>query len=235
MDPVVDMTTAIPLKLTQFKAVIFDLDGTLVDSVPDLTLAMNHALNELSLQFVTTEQVRLWVGNGSRKLVERSLHAQDIHDETLLDRLHKTFLVSYKGFLCSESVLYPGVADLLQQLSDNAIPMGLVTNKPIEFVPELLEALNIKDYFKLLIGGNSLPEKKPSPMPLIHIAKELGENVEDCLMVGDSSSDVKSAQGASMPCVLLQQGYNQGQDLNLLKADWLLADIVQLHGLLGLF
>ena len=229
MDQVVGMTTAMPLKLTQFKAVIFDLDGTLVDSVPDLTLAMNHALNEQSLQLVTTEQVRLWVGNGSRKLVERSLHAQDIHDKAQLDRLHKTFLVSYKRFLCSESVLYPGVADLLQQLSDRGIPMGLVTNKPIEFVPELLEALNIKHYFELLIGGNSLPEKKPSPAPLIHISKELGINTEACLMVGDSSSDVKSAQGAKMPCVLLKQGYNQGQDLSLLKPDWLLADVLELH------
>ena len=126
------------LKFERFSAVIFDLDGTLVDSVPDLSLAINHALVQLSLPVVTEPQVRLWVGNGSRKLVERSLNAHNISDAETIERLHKAFLESYQQFLCADSILYPAVNDLLLKLADHNIPMGLVTNKPIAFVPSYL-------------------------------------------------------------------------------------------------
>lgn len=226
------------LSLKQFKAVIFDLDGTLVDSVPDISLALNHALTGMKLPSVSEDQVRLWIGNGSRKLMERCLQADNmqVHNQldidglnvsgiSIIDEFHKSFLTSYKQFLCTNSKLYPGVLELLGKLKQQNIPMGLVTNKPIEFVPKLLSLLNIDDYFESVIGGDSLAEKKPSSMPLIYTAAQLGIDVKDCLMVGDSSSDVLSAQAASMPCVLLRQGYNQGQDLAALKPDWLLDNI----------
>lgn len=222
------MNNKTPLKLNRFSAVIFDLDGTLVDSVPDLALAINNALSQLSLGSVSQEQVRMWVGNGSRKLVERTLDALAINDIETLQQLHETFLVSYKQFLCADSVLYPGVEALLKQLSANNIALGLVTNKPIEFVPHLLESLGIHHYFQTLIGGDSLPEKKPSPMPLRHVAQTLNVTEDKCLMIGDSESDVRSAQAANMPCVLLRQGYNQGQDLSAMNPNWLLHDVLEL-------
>ena len=222
------MNNKTPLKLNRFSAVIFDLDGTLVDSVPDLALAINHALSQLNLGSVSQEQVRMWVGNGSRKLVERTLDSLAIHDVGTIQQLHETFLVSYKQFLCADSVLYPGVEALLKQLSANNIALGLVTNKPIEFVPHLLESLGIHHYFRTLIGGDSLPEKKPSPMPLRYVAQALNVTEDKCLMVGDSESDVRSAQAANMPCVLLRQGYNQGQDLSAMNPNWLLHDVLEL-------
>lgn len=217
-----------PLDFSKFNGVIFDLDGTLVDSVPDLTLALNDALTALNFSKVSEAHVRLWVGNGSRKLVERCLDSLGQLNDTRLDALHQAFLSSYQTFLCAQSQLYPGVVDLLTYCFQNKMAIGLVTNKPMAFVPPLLEALNIAHYFKVVVGGDSLSEKKPSPMPLLHVAQKLGVSVEACLMVGDSSSDVLSAQAANMPCVLLQQGYNQGKDLSLLNADWLLADVLAL-------
>lgn len=221
-----------PLSLTSFNGVIFDLDGTLVDSVPDLSLAVNHALSALELACVSEDQVRLWVGNGSRKLIERCLHSQDNFDPEILTSLHGQFLQSYQQFLSEKSVLYPGVLDLLQSLRGHNMPMGLVTNKPMAFVPPLLTALGIADFFNVLVGGDSLPQKKPSAEPLLYVADQLALKVQDCLMVGDSSSDVLAAQAANMPCVLLKQGYNQGQDLSLFNADWLLADAVELKAYL---
>jgi phosphoglycolate phosphatase len=223
------------LSLTGFTGIIFDLDGTLVDSVPDLSLAINHGLAQMKLPEVAESQVRLWVGNGSRKLVERSLLAHSPSgelDEAQAEQLHQIFLVSYKQFLRAESVLYPGVIHLLKYLKANEIPVGLVTNKPMAFVPPLLASLKIDQYFSAVIGGDSLAEKKPSPLPLLHIAHRLEAEVKDCLMVGDSASDVLSAQAANMPCVLLRQGYNQGQDLAALNPDWLLDTISELSSAL---
>ena len=215
------------------KAIIFDLDGTLVDSVPDLCQGLNAALAEMCadeqgiLKQVSTEQVRLWVGNGSVKLIQRAIQHLEIEPDKL-ETLHQYFLKHYQNYLCDSSYLYPGVAALLEKCQQLALPMALVTNKPIAFVPELLEKLGIAHHFKILLGGDSLPEKKPSPMPLLHAANYLNLQPCHCLMVGDSSADRASAQQADMPCVLLQQGYNQGQDLSQLSPEWLLPDIESL-------
>ena len=212
------------------KAIIFDLDGTLVDSVPDLCQGLNAALAEMcsneqtQLQQVSDEQVRLWVGNGSVKLIQRAIQHLGIVPDRL-ESLHQYFLKHYQNYLCDRSYLYPGVAALLEQCQQLALPMALVTNKPIAFVPSLLDKLGIAHYFKISLGGDSLNEKKPSPMPLLHAANYLNVNPKSCLMVGDSAADRAAAQQANMPCVLLQQGYNQGQDLSKLNPEWLLPDI----------
>ncbi len=216
------------------KAFVFDLDGTLVDSVPDLTWALNAALKEMQLAQMAQAQVRSWVGNGSVKLVQRAvLHllGEGVADSVNMD-LHDGFLKHYKTAVCQHSCLYPGVMALLTQLQQRNYPMVLVTNKPFAFVPPLLKALGIEHFFSLMLGGDSLEEKKPSPQPLLHAAKHLSQSPQDCLMVGDSLSDFKSARAANMPILLLEQGYNQGVNLPDLKPDYLLADINQLLGLI---
>ncbi len=216
------------------KAFVFDLDGTLVDSVPDLTWALNAALKEMQLPSVSEAQVRTWVGNGSVKLVQRAVFhllgegaAVSVNTD-----LHDGFLKHYKTAVCQHSTLYPGVLALLAHIKQLALPMVLVTNKPFAFVPPLLKALGIEHYFSLMLGGDSLTEKKPSPEPLLHGAQHLQIAPQDCLMVGDSLADFQSARAANMPILLLEQGYNQGVNLANLEPDYLLADINQLIGLI---
>ncbi len=216
------------------QAFVFDLDGTLVDSVPDLTWALNAALADLQLPQVTQTQVRSWVGNGSVKLVERAVMSlPDIGEpETLISTLHTGFLKHYKTAVCQHSCLYPGVLSLLEHIQQLNLPMVLVTNKPFAFVPPLLKALDIERFFSLMLGGDSLAEKKPSALPLLHAAQHMGVVPDQCLMVGDSVSDFNSARSANMPVLLLEQGYNQGVNLAGLQPDCLLADINQLNVLI---
>ncbi len=219
--------------LSQYHTFVFDLDGTLVDSVPDLTLALNAALDQSCLPQVSASQVRSWVGNGSAKLVERA--AQFIQPDMPLfqiSALHKQFLQSYSGVLCKESQLYPGVESLLDTLKQQGKQLALLTNKPVQFLPELLQHLGIDHYFAMVLGGDSLPEKKPSPMPLQHILQQLSVPEDSCLMVGDSRSDILCAQQAGVDCVALLQGYHQGVDLSALKPAYVFNDVVGLlHGL----
>jgi len=217
---------------TRPKLIIFDLDGTLVDSAPDLALAINGMLDDLQLPTVTQDHVRLWVGNGSRKLVERTLAH---HESTVtMEQAHGLFMQHYQNNLNRASCLYEQCKDVLDGIKALNIPMALVTNKPFEFVPPLLKALGIEHYFKLMIGGDSLAEKKPSPMPLLHCAEQLGFAVQDCLMVGDSKADIQSAQAANMPVLALLQGYNQGLDLSTFKPDALIPHLKDLPEYLNL-
>ena len=210
--------------LQKYDAFVFDLDGTLVDSVPDLCLALNHGLSECGLDSVSEAQVRQWVGNGSQKLVERALLSFGESFCQYQDALHQQFLKSYAQFLNQESQLYPDTIALLNELKSRNKTLALLTNKPIQFVEPLLRSLNIVEYFELLVGGDSLAEKKPSPLPLIHVLDSLKVQPEQTLMIGDSRSDVLCAQAADVDCVLLAQGYNQGVDLASLAPTFLFDD-----------
>lgn len=221
------MTTLADIPLP--KAFIFDLDGTLVDSVPDLALALNLALQQCELKMVAEYQVREWVGNGSLKLISRALAFQKIESQSEITRLHSVFLGCYAQVLNQESVLYPDVKHLLDNIQQHNIPMAIVTNKPIQFVPDLLAAFEIDNYFSVLIGGDSLTNKKPHPMPLLHIAEQFKLDVTDMYMVGDSASDIQAANAAHMPCILLKQGYHQNVDLTQFNPLFFLDDIHQLN------
>ncbi|MDR8526092.1 phosphoglycolate phosphatase [Shewanella fidelis] len=202
---------------SQIKAVAFDLDGTLIDSVPDLAAATRAVLAELNLPLCTDEMVRTWVGNGAQMLMRRALSfaLETAVSEEQLQTSMPRFMHFYKLNLQQHSVLYADVAAVLGQLKQAGYKMAIVTNKPYEFTIPLLESFELSQYFELVLGGDSLAKMKPDPLPLQHILHEWQLAPEQLLMVGDSKNDIIAAKAAKVASVGLTYGYNYGEDIGL--------------------
>lgn len=208
---------------------MFDLDGTLVDSVPDLASAINSALKRLGLPIVEEADVRLWVGNGAQKLVERALRSVVPEwSEAMYDRAFSHFMASYESCLAEKSCLYSGAREALSGFKELGVPMVIVTNKPVAFVEPLLTGLEIGSYFSSILGGDSLSAKKPDPLPLNTLFSEYDIRSERALMVGDSVNDLLAARAAGCPVVLVSYGYNQGKSVNELEADGVVSNLLEL-------
>lgn len=206
------------------KGILFDLDGTLVDSVPDLAVAVDAMLAGADLPLAGEDNVRSWVGNGARKLVERALafatfRPESELDKTELDSHHQQFLRFYRDSSAQYSKLYEGVLPALNYWQEQGIKMALVTNKPSEFIGPLLKRFQIDQFFSVLVGGDSLPESKPAPEPLLYASQELGLAVDDCIMLGDSRHDVDAARAANMSVVCVSYGYNHGEPIQVSSPD----------------
>ncbi|CAH0991473.1 Phosphoglycolate phosphatase [Sinobacterium norvegicum] len=212
------------MQVTKPQAVLFDLDGTLVDSVPDIALALDAALAELSLAEAGIDRVRDWVGNGARILVVRGL-AWGLQQTTeslsteQIDRAEQLFRQHYSRYLNQASALYSGVTEYLSWLHAQAVPMAVVTNKPIAFVPALLSGLGIDGFFDVVLGGDSVDNSKPHPQMLLVACQRLGVEPQQCWMVGDSCNDIEAARAAEMPVVGVSYGYNHGRDIALDRPD----------------
>ncbi len=197
------------------RLVMFDLDGTLVDSVPDLATAVDRMLVELGREPAGVERVRQWVGNGARVLVRRALAGGLDHSavgEAESEEALARFLDIYAD--CHELItLYPGVHELLEALSTAAVELAVVTNKPERFVAPLLEQVGLGGYFRWIIGGDTLPQQKPDPAALLQVMRLAGVTKEQSLFVGDSRSDVLAARAAGVPCVAVSYGYNHGRPI----------------------
>lgn len=207
--------------------IMFDLDGTLVDSAPDIAIAVNKTLQELALPRVTEDQVRLWVGNGADILIRRALTNGDDQqqvDQALWDKALK-ILLGYYPYHHQAKYVYKGVVDFLQAMQQQNVKMAVVTNKPIEFVEPLLTELAINQYFQWFVGGGSLPQKKPAPEPLLYVLDKAGVTAEQALFVGDSRNDVRAAQAAKVPCAALSYGYNHGQPIAEENPTWVIDDL----------
>ncbi|GIU21581.1 phosphoglycolate phosphatase [Shewanella sp. MBTL60-007] len=222
-------------KFSQIKAVAFDLDGTLIDSVPDLAAATRATLAELELPQCSDEQVRSWVGNGAQMLMRRALsfalNAQVSEEQ--LEACMPRFMHFYKLNLEKHSVLYAGVETVLSQLKQAGYPLAIVTNKPYEFTVPLLKAFNIDGYFSLVLGGDSLSKMKPDPLPLQHILHEWQLETEQLLMVGDSKNDILAAKAAKVASVGLTYGYNYGEDIGLSGPDAVCEQFSEITALLS--
>ena len=208
------------------KLVMYDLDGTLVDSVPDLAAAVDATLLELGFAAAGERATRAWVGNGAEMLMRRALaHSQGVVTESLPQRdvSHglQRFLHHYAHSSGEHSRLYPGVAEALQLLQQLGCVQAVVTNKPAQFVPELLAELGIDSYFEHWLGGDSLPVKKPDPAPLNHLLQLCGVDPADALMVGDSVNDIGAARAAGVPVLAVTYGYNHGRPVAEEQPDWL--------------
>ncbi|WP_213881714.1 phosphoglycolate phosphatase [Pseudomonas sp. dw_358] len=197
------------------KLVMFDLDGTLVDSVPDLAAAVNVVMAQMDRAPVALESVRHWVGNGARVLVRRALAGQLEHeavDEAEAEQALALFMEAYADNH-ELTVVYPGVVETLKWLRKRKVPMAMITNKPERFVAPLLDELKLGRYFKWIIGGDTLPQQKPDPAALFFVMKMAGVPAHQALFVGDSRSDVQAAKAANVPCVALSYGYNHGRPI----------------------
>ena len=224
------------MSLNHPEMVLLDLDGTLVDTVPDLTYCLDSMLRELSLPEAGETKVRKWVGNGIEQLVKRGLSNNfvpndfDKEPEALLfEKALPIFINSYRENACKHSQLYTGVREGLEYLTSNDFKLGCVTNKLSQFTNTILETLKIQDAFGIVISGDTLPKKKPDPLPLLHAAKHFGVSPSQSLMVGDSISDVSAARAAGFQVLCVSYGYNLGQDIRLAKPDHVvdsLADLV---------
>ncbi|MCP5336032.1 MAG: phosphoglycolate phosphatase [Oceanospirillaceae bacterium] len=214
--------------MLEAKLVIFDLDGTLIDSVPDLAVAVDNMLAHFQLPPAGLDNVRHWVGNGSLKLVERALmHAQQHADN--LAAAHAVFLQAYGDTHHAYSRLYPGVPQLLAALAEQDIKLAIATNKPQQFILPILQAFKIEQYFDWIVGGDFLAVRKPDPYHLFYICEKAGMPPTDAIMVGDSKADIDAANAALMDNILLRQGYGQGMDLSGLGAMLVLDDIEALR------
>ena len=205
----------------QFKEkelIIFDLDGTLIDSAPDLALAINFMLTSLDRETFSEATIDLWVGNGASTLVKRALSANKIIDESIDKALFESalsiFLESYRENICVKTVLYADVKETLQILYSLGYTMAIVTNKPFVFVQPILEKLDIASNFSLILGGDSLSSKKPEPEPLLYVCEKLDISVEKAVMIGDSKNDILAANAADMQSVGLSYGYNYGEPIS---------------------
>lgn len=206
------------------RLVMFDLDGTLVDSVADIELNLNRALADLGLSSVTLAQVKNWVGRGASRLVycvlDHQRQSPDLHD-ALLAR----FMVRYEATVCEASAPYAGVRELLAACRAEGLHLACVTNKPYVPARGLLAALDLLEPFDLLLGGDSLVHKKPHPGPLLHCLRHFGVKADEALMVGDSRNDVEAARAAGVKVLAVPYGYNHGEPVADSRPDWLVESL----------
>lgn len=209
------------MKFRNKKAIFFDLDGTLIDSAPDLAVAINFMLSELRRPTFTQKIIRSWIGNGVTVLVKRALSGNDSVDENLDEALfkhaQKLFLNYYKEHLCVKTQCYAGVCASLKVLKAQGYSLVVITNKPFEFIQPIIDELELNGLFELLLGGDSLEKRKPDALPLLHACKALNVSVQQCVMVGDSKNDILAANAADMQSIGLTYGYNYGEDIGLHK------------------
>ncbi len=214
--------------------VLIDLDGTLVDSVPDLTFCVDEMMTRLGRPPRGESAVRQWVGNGVERLVARALIGQldGEPDRADFDQALPIFLELYAENTSVRSRPYPGVRAGLELLRSRGYRLGCVTNKAAQFTEPLLDAVGIRDVFDLVISGDTLPEKKPSPMPLLHAAEHFRVEPSAALMLGDSVSDVKAARAAGFGIICVSYGYNHGDDIRTAEPDAVIDAFTELDGLL---
>ncbi|MCO6524770.1 MAG: phosphoglycolate phosphatase, partial [Candidatus Schmidhempelia sp.] len=200
------------------QAIAFDLDGTLVDSVPGLAKAMQLTLADFNLPTVTNEQVKTWVGNGIDKLIERALNAVNA-PLSLQAEAQSHFHQHYSQYIDSGTLLFPGVKQTLQTLKDNGYQIALVTNKAAKFLPDLLTSLEINDYFDLVLGEGDVIKLKPHPAPLYLVMATFGVYSDQVLFIGDSRNDIYAAKNAHCPTIAMSYGYNYGEPINNTNPD----------------
>jgi phosphoglycolate phosphatase len=217
-------------KLHVVRALIFDLDGTLIDSKRDLIHSVNAMLGEMGCAQLDEETISGYIGHGAPLLVSRALGSNAREDD--LRRALQFFLAYYEEHKLDTTCAYPGVADSLAELSRKKVPMAVLTNKPVKISVRILEALGLATYFRSIYGGNSFESKKPDPRGANTIVSEFAASPRETMLIGDSEVDVQTARNARMIAVAVNYGFGvhdrtqHPADLYLEK----LADLIPLVG-----
>ena len=215
-----------------YLAYLFDLDGTLVDTVPDIDQALNHALATVDLAPVDIALTRHWIGHGSRTLIKQALeHHKKDAAESNIDELIAPFLDYYKANIAVHSHIYPEVKEALSTLQQRGIKLAVVTNKLTELSEPLLQHIGLYEFFDLVVCGDTASKPKPDPAPITLCLEHFALAPEHVLMVGDSETDVLAAQAASVDVACMRDGYNHGVDVTTLSADFILETFADLPAL----
>lgn len=218
------------IDFNQIELVLFDLDGTLVDSVGDLAWCGNEMLRALKMPLRGPQAARSWVGNGLQRFVKRVL-TNDMHaepEEALYNEALEIFKQLYGDHASDHCEVYPGAVETLRYLSDRNQHLACVTNKPEPFTSKLIEAMGLDSYFELVVAGNTTSRIKPDPMPLHYAADHFKLDYPACLMVGDSSNDVLAARAAEFAIVCVPYGYNHGKDISASNPDMVVENLTEL-------
>lgn len=212
-------------KLTKLpKALLFDLDGTLANTIPQLAIAASKSAVAIGLNPPSVETTKGFVGNGVNMLLARviagrfDVELKDV-DASLLKRAREVFNVEYTKGLDKDYNLYEGVKEGLEYFKSRGIKLAVVTNKPQMFALPLLGCMGIKDCFDFILGGEVIPERKPDPAPLYYVLDKLQVSKDDAVMVGDSNNDIEAGNNANMTTVFFSYGYNR-KDPKELKFDY---------------
>lgn len=216
------------------RMILIDVDGTLVDSVPDLAFCVDETMKRIGRAPWGEGPVRDWVGNGVERLVKRALvgRLDGEPDAAAFDKALPIFMEIYAQNISKRSLLYPGVLRGLDELQAMGYILGCVTNKAARFTEPLLRDLGVIEYFKIVVSGDTTPKKKPDPLPLFYAAERLGVLPGESLMIGDSVNDVTAARQAGFQVVCVPYGYNHGQDIREAAPDAVIADLSELPALL---
>jgi phosphoglycolate phosphatase len=216
------------------KAVVFDLDGTLVDTAPDLMAATNHVLSLLRRRPITMPEVRTFVGRGARIMIERGVAATgDAIDDASLTYYHAEFLRHYEGHTADRSEIFPGVVALLKRLADSGIKAGVCTNKPEGLSRQLLDALDLSRFIGAIIGPDTIGIGKPDAAPYLEAVKRLGVEPRHSLMVGDSEVDILTARAAGVPVIAVTFGYT-ARPVAEFRPDYLISHFDEIWDILNL-
>ena len=190
------------------RAVVFDLDGTLIDSDPDIRAAVNRVLATEGLAPLSTQEVRSMIGDGAKALVERAFAARG----RVASAAHvAAFVADYEVNAVVETAPYPGIVEALQALRDAGHPLGVCTNKPVVAARNVLAVLGLDQYFRVVMGGDSTPYRKPNPNHLAAVLQALDATPERAVMVGDHANDINAAAGLGVPSVFVSWGYGKAQ------------------------
>lgn len=187
------------------RSVLFDLDGTLLDTAPDLAAALNHVLTSNGKEALSFETIRPWVSHGGLVLIKNGFNIDESDSE--FDDLRQQLLDYYRNNLSVKTNLFPEMAEVLEQLEAKGILWGVVTNKPAWLTEPLLEQLGLKQRSSCVISGDTLSERKPHPLPLQHACELMGCDVSESLYVGDAQRDIEAGRNANMPTLVALFGY----------------------------